>query len=119
MKHNRSKWPRPMGAGLARLLLALALALFGAAQLDTGRWASLTGPEAVAESASTAAILTTSTHLLRAPLPQDDAPEAALAPQSTPKPSAPAPARLTFARLPNPSPYSNVILPPVRGPPAV
>lgn len=104
---------------VARLLLGLALLVFGAAQVDAAGWSSATSPTAVNETARHAALLTEQTHQLRAPLPLDDLPEGDLPAQSGPKPST---AYTTTAFSVRATPCAALaldILPPVRGPPAV
>ena len=108
-----------VAGGLSRLILMLALALFGAHASDAGRAVTNAGPIAANETVFAPIILTAQIQLMRVQLPEGDTPHAA-----TPAPEGPASTQTTAARVSweqaaSLSPFAIHILPPVRGPPAV
>lgn len=117
MRHApRPGSPSP-AATLSRLLVVLALALFGPPQGQANGAAAEGGPAARSQIEQVQGIPSVQRHLLRAQLPDDASPDAlvpgvalrAAPPSPTGIVAAPHPARVTVAIG---------ILPPVRGPPA-
>ncbi|MEY8117862.1 hypothetical protein AB9F26_06285 [Falsihalocynthiibacter sp. BN13B15] len=118
MTRGRGKAARGIAAILSRLSLVLAVALFGAHHVGAKRTATHNGPVEALETAFAPVILTAQSHLIRAPLPEGDTPQATAPAPKVPK------QRLTLARVSwqyvaSVSTPAITILPPVRGPPAV
>ncbi len=118
MTKGHGKAARGMTAISSRLLLVLAVGLFGANHVVAERSVTHDGPAAALETAFAEVILTPQSHLIRAPLPEGDTPLATAPGSEIPTP------RKTLARV-SWEPGASVstpainILPPVRGPPAV
>ncbi|MBS0125029.1 hypothetical protein KB874_13095 [Aestuariicoccus sp. KMU-90] len=109
---------RRPGAILSRLLIVLALVLFGLPQGYADRMATNPGPAAQVTVEQAVGIPSAQRHLLRAQVPDDTSSHAVLpgaAVQSWPSLSA-----ATISPAPHQSllPIAIRILPPVRGPPA-
>lgn len=104
---------------LSRLLVLLALVLFGVPQSHVDGMPAHAGPVAQNQAEQAQGILTVQRYLLRAQLPQGDPPEFVVpgAADQTRQP--------LFAAMMSPAPRPSLpplairILPPVRGPPAV
>lgn len=110
---------RRPGAILSRLLVVLALVLFGLPQAHADGIAAKTGPSAQSQIEQALGIPSAHRHLLRAQLPDDTSPDAVM-----PDAAVPAwPSRTAATKSPAPHqsllPIAIRILPPVRGPPAV
>ena len=110
---------RRLGAILSRLLVVLALVLFGLPQAHADGMAANAGPAAQSQIEQALGIPSAQRHLLRAQLPDDTSPDAVVPgaavqvwPSRTAATISPAPHRSLL-------PISIRILPPVRGPPAV
>ncbi|MEY8827870.1 hypothetical protein AB9K34_05575 [Sedimentitalea sp. XS_ASV28] len=110
---------RRPGAILSRLLVVLALVLFGLPQAHADGTAANAELAAQSQIEQALGIPLTQRHLLRAQLPDDTSPDAVV-------PGAAVPAWATCkAATISPAPHqslltiANRILPPVRGPPAV
>jgi hypothetical protein len=105
-----------MAAIVSRLFLVLAVALFGAHHVGAERTATHNGPVAALETAFAPVILTAQNHLIRAPVPEGDTPQA-----TTPAPEIPTPlqtlARVSWEHVASASTLTINLLPPVRGPP--
>ena len=114
-EHNRM---RP-GAILSRLFLVLALALFGAPQVDAGRADWTSSPAAAPDTPTLSAILTAQSHWVRGQWPQDDTPDFTLPALADPGPAESVTFAASLEQEATHSPFSIHILPPVRGPPAV
>lgn len=104
---------------LSRLLVVLALLLFGLSQSHADGMTTRAGPAAENQFEQAQGILSVQRHLLRAQLPNDTSPDAVV-------PGAAVQAWLSrFAETTSPAPRQSLlpiairILPPVRGPPAV
>lgn len=110
---------RPPGAILSRLLVVLALVLFGLPQGHADGMAANAGPAAQSTAEQALGIPSASRHLLRAQLPDDTSPDAVV-PGATVQPW-PSRTAATISPAPHQSllPIAIRILPPVRGPPAV
>lgn len=109
---------RRPGAILSRLLVVLALVLFGLPQAHADGMANV-GPAAQSQIEQALGIPSAQRHLLRAQLPDDTSPDAVV-----PGAAVQAwPSRTAATRSPAPHqsllPIAIRILPPVRGPPAV
>jgi hypothetical protein len=106
-----------MAAALSRLLLVLAVALFGAHHVSAEITVTHHGPVAALDTQYAPVILTAQRHLICAPAPESDTPLAA-----APAPAAPAPlqimAHVSWEQAASVSTPAIAILPPVRGPPA-
>jgi hypothetical protein len=103
---------------LARLFLVLLITLFGVHHASTERPAAQYGPVAVIETAFVPVNLTAQSHLLRAPIPEGDPPQAT-APAPEMHMPLPTMTRVSWdyvASVPTPV---IPILPPARGPPTV
>lgn len=110
---------KPPGAILPRLLVVLALVLFGLPQAHADGMAANAGPAAQSQIEQTLGIPSAQRHLLRAQLPDDASPDAVVpgaAVQAWPTGAA---AAILPAAHQSLLPIANRILPPVRGPPAV
>jgi len=110
---------RKPAAILSRLLVVLALVLFGLPQGHADGIAKNTGPAAQSTVEQALGIHSAQRHLLRALLPDNSSPDAVV-------PGAvvlawPSRSAATISPAPHQSllPIANRILPPVRGPPAV
>lgn len=103
---------------LSRLLVALALVLFGVAQSHADGTMAHAGPVVQSKVEQAQGILSVQRHLLRAQLPHDDSPDM-VAPGAGNQPR-----QLLHAAAISPAPHLPLlpialrILPPVRGPPA-
>jgi hypothetical protein len=107
-----------MAAILSRLFLVLAVALLGAHHVGAERPATQHGPAAAVETEFVPVLLTAQIHLIRAPLPEGDTPQATV---PTPELSTPLQtlARVSWEHAASASTSAINILPPVRGPPVV
>lgn len=109
---------RRPGAILSRLLVVLALVLFGLPQAHADGMANA-GPAAQSQIEQALGIPSAQRHLLRAQLPDDTSPDAVVPGAAV----QPWPSRTAATRSPAPHqsflPIAVRILPPVRGPPAV
>ncbi|HEY9038956.1 MAG TPA: hypothetical protein VIN05_08445 [Roseovarius sp.] len=107
------------GAILSRLFLVLALALFGALQVDAGRANWTFSPAAAPDTPTLSAILTAQATWVRGQLPQDDTPDFTLPALADPETAETVTLAASHEQAAPHSPFSIHILPPVRGPPAV
>ncbi len=107
------------GGIISRLLVVLALVLFGLPQAQADGMVANTGPAAQSTVEQALGIPSASRHLLRAQLPDDTSPDAVV-PGAAVQPWASRTAA-TISPAPHQSllPDSIRILPPVRAPPAV
>jgi hypothetical protein len=110
---------RRPGAILSRLLVVLALALFGLPQGHADGMAANAGPAAQSQIEQALGIPSAQRHLLRAQLPDDMSPDAVV--PGTAVQVWPTRTAATISPAPHQSllPIAIRILPPVRGPPAV
>lgn len=110
---------RRPGAILSRLLVVLALVLFGLPQAHADGMEASAGPAAQSQVEQALGIPSAQRHLLRAQLPDDSAPDAVV-PGAAVQPW-PSRTAATMSPVPRQSllPIANGFLPPVRGPPAV
>ncbi|KEJ94850.1 hypothetical protein SAMN05444149_10725 [Pseudosulfitobacter pseudonitzschiae] len=104
---------------LSRLIIVLAVVLFGGHQAERHAAVSETQPSAAMEAAFTPVILTAQCHIARADLPESDTPPAAPTAQVAPAPLPTQAASVAWS----PSTFHLTscvsILHPVRGPPTV
>lgn len=108
---------RSPGAILLRLLVVLALVLFG---LPQGHgMAANAGPAAQAQVEQALGIPSAQRHLLRAQLPSDTSPDAVVPGAAVQAWASRIAATISPAPHPSLLPIANRILPPVRGPPAI
>lgn len=110
---------RRLGAILSRLLVVLALVLFGLPRDHADGIATNPGPAAQGAIEQTLGMPSAQRHLLRAPLPNDTSPDTVL--PGAAEQALPARTAATISPAPHQSLPSIAIriLPPVRGPPAV
>ncbi len=110
---------RRPGAILSRLLVVLALVLFGVPSGHPDGVAANAGPAAQSTVEQTLGIPSAQRHLLRAQLPDDTSPDAVMPDAAVP--AWPSRTAATISPAPHQSllPIAIRILPPVRGPPAV
>ncbi len=108
-----------MAALLSRLVLVLALALFGGHRADTHRAVTQTEPVAAGDTAFAPIILTMQSHSVRAHLPEGDPPHPAILAAVTSAQLPPMATPVAWGHSNAVSRSALGILPPVRGPPAV
>ena len=110
---------RRPGAILSRLLVVLALVLFGLPQAHADGMAANAGPAAQSQVEQPLGIPSAQRHLPRAQLLDDTSPDAVVPGAAVP--GWPSRTVATMSPAPHQSllPIANRLLPPVRGPPAV
>ncbi len=103
---------------LSRLLVALALAIFGVAEVQAERVADQSGPAAESRIDQAQSVITAKRHLVRPHLTGDDTTDPAGQVAAPHVPLAPAAVCAVAAEVAQRHPANFRILPPVRGPPA-
>lgn len=115
---RRQRAMRP-GAILSRLLVVLALALFGVPQIHSDRSAAHAGPITESRVDHSDGLLIMQRNLLRTQQTGDDYPDPADRVTSVPALPAPPAAQATIPRSEDSLRAGVRLLPPIRGPPAV
>ncbi|MEH6648095.1 hypothetical protein [Sulfitobacter sp.] len=118
MTKGRGQAARGMAAIVSRLFLVLAVALFGAHDVGAERTTTRNGLVASVETAFSPVILTEQSNLIRASVPKGDKPQATAPAPKISKPRQTL-ARVSWQYVASVSTPAIIILPPVRGPPAV
>ncbi|MFN3972193.1 MAG: hypothetical protein ACK4L4_12595 [Gemmobacter sp.] len=118
MTHTPTQDAGQPGGIISRLLVVLALVLFGLPQTHADGMAANAGPAAQSTVEQVVGIPPAQRNLPRAPLTDDISPDAVL-PDAAVQAAPSGPATMVPAPRQSLLPVANRILPPVRGPPAV
>lgn len=116
MTHAPTRDARHPTAFLSRVLVLLALVLFGLPQTHADGIAGASGSVVQNKGEQAEGILSVQRHLLRGEHQSDDPPEA-MSPEASAHTALPFPAQIPAALHPALNPVTFRILPPVRGPP--